>query len=109
MASSSSFRIIVMVLQAIQIAFSPFVFTVVLRHWTVTYVVRSIDCHPALHVHFGAQLGQPLFRLIPSVTLGRGMENLMRRDGERGGNTRELLGTASASARLSGLALWIAY
>jgi hypothetical protein len=60
-----------MALQAIQIAFSPFVFTVVLRDWTVTWLYHSIDCHPALHVHFGTQLGQPLFRLIYSVTLER--------------------------------------
>ena len=58
-----------MVLRAIQIAFGPFVFTGIVRSLTVSGLYCSVDCHPALHVHFGAQRGQPLFRLIDSVTL----------------------------------------
>ena len=86
-----------MVLQAIQIAFGPFVFTVVLRDWQSPRLYDSIDCHPALHVHFGTQLGQPLFRLIHSVTLERrdGKPDEERTPGKsRLGDKRGLLGAA---------------
>ena len=60
-----------MMLQAIQIAFRPFVSRLhsFVMDLTVTIKMYCSDCHPALHVHFGTQHEQPLFRLIHSVTL----------------------------------------
>lgn len=95
---SSSFNIVVIVLQAIRIAFGPFILTNIVSASLALELYGSINRNPLLHLHFDAHRKQPLFRLKYSVTLeGRPGNSVVMRFQGRDAARREKRGILEAA------------